>query len=382
MPCDIISIVKRGDTLIKVTLTNEILKRISEIDENRFSLSTIKLPSVTKNRLRKNSKKKSSYASNKIEGNPLTEEQANEAIDSDPHKHFLKPEQEIRNYFLALNFLEESLKKKELFSKSMILKVQSIVEKGASKEKIGLRGPMPPGVLFAVYDSETGIPEYIPPEYTDIPALLDELVEYVNTTDDHPLIIAAVVHYQLVTIHPFEDGNGRTARLMSGYILDYYGYGFNGIGSLEEYFAYDPDEYYSSLQMGLPALYYSGRENPPHPEIWINYFLKMMSLYSKKVYELSKATEEEELAGNFSYLNKKEKEFLAFLLKKRLYEFTPIDVSRMIGVTNKTVINRCAKLVNCGFLIPVIVKTRIRSYRLSDFSKANEKKILRSYSIV
>lgn len=44
---------------------------------------------------------------------------------------------------------------------------------------------------------------------------------------------------------------------MSGYILDYYGYGFNGIGSLEDYFAYDPDEYYASLQMGLPALYYS-----------------------------------------------------------------------------------------------------------------------------
>ena len=368
---------KRGGILIRVTLTNEILKRISEIDENRFSLSTIELPAVTKNRLRKNSKKKSSYASNKIEGNPLTEQQANEAIDSDPHKHFLKPEQEVRNYFLALNFLEEKLKKKEHLSKDMILKVQAIVEKGASKEKIGLRGPMPPGVLFAVYDSETGVPEYIPPEYTDIPVLLDELVEYVNTTDDHPLIIAAIVHYQLVTIHPFEDGNGRTARLMSGYILDYYGYGFNGIGSLEEYFAYDPDEYYSSLQMGLPALYYSGRDNPPNPEIWINYFLKMMVLYSKKVYELSKASEEDELAGSFSYLNTKEKEFLAFLLKKKLYEFTPIEVSRMIGVTNKTVINRCAKLVNQGFLVPVIVKTRIRSYRLSDFARANEKEILK-----
>ncbi len=368
---------KRGGILIRVTPTNGILKRISEIDENRFSLSTIELPAVTKNRLRKNSKKKSSYASNKIEGNPLTEQQANEAIDSDPHKHFLKPEQEVRNYFLALNFLEEKLKKKEHLSKDMILKVQAIVEKGASKEKIGLRGPMPPGVLFAVYDSETGVPEYIPPEYTDIPVLLDELVEYVNTTDDHPLIIAAVVHYQLVTIHPFEDGNGRTARLMSGYILDYYGYGFNGIGSLEEYFAYDPDEYYSSLQMGLPALYYSGRDNPPNPEIWINYFLKMMVLYSKKVYELSKASEEDELAGSFSYLNTKEKEFLAFLLKKKLYEFTPIEVSRMISVTNKTVINRCAKLVNQGFLVPVIVKTRIRSYRLSDFARANEKEILK-----
>lgn len=103
--------------MIKVTLTNDILKKISIIDENRFSLSTIELPLVTRNRLRKNSKKKSSYASNKIEGNPLTEQQADEAIEKDEHKHFLKPEQEIRNYFLALNLLEEKLEKKELFSK-------------------------------------------------------------------------------------------------------------------------------------------------------------------------------------------------------------------------------------------------------------------------
>lgn len=364
--------------MIKVTLTNDILRRISAIDENRFSFNTIALPPVTKNRLRKNSKKKSSYASNKIEGNPLTEMQANDAIDRDDHKHFLRPEQEVRNYFMALTVLEEKLKHKEPFSKEMILEIQAIVEKGASKEKIGLRGPTPPGVLFAVYDSETGTPDYIPPEYVDIPKLLDELTEYVNTTDDHPLIIAAVVHYQLVTIHPFEDGNGRTARLMSGYILDYYGYGFGGIGSLEEYFAYDPDEYYESLQMGLPALYYSGRENPPHPEIWINYFLKMMELYSGKVYELSKASVSDNLTGSLSYLNSKEKELLAFLIKERLYEFTPIEVSKRIGVTNKTIINRCVKLSNNGFLIPIIVKTRVCSYQLSEFAKSNEKQILKS----
>ena len=207
------------------------------------------------------------------------------------------PEQEVRNYFLALNYLEKKVKNKEKFSKKLILDVQKLVEKGASKEKIGLRGPMPPGVLFAVYDSKTGNPDYIPPEYCDIPGLLDELVEYVNTTDDHPLIVAAVVHYQLVTIHPFEDGNGRTARLLSGYIMDLNGYGFNGIGSLEEYFAYDIDEYYESIQMGLPALYYSGRENPPHPEIWINYFLRMVKLYSGKVCDLQLASEKEQLAN-------------------------------------------------------------------------------------
>ena len=167
----------------------------------RYRASSVKLSRSVTNRLRKNSKKKSSYASAKIEGNPLSEKQADEVIERDERKHFLKPEQEIRNYFLALNYLEEKAERREGFSKKLILDVQEYVEKGAPAEKIGLRGPMPPGVLFAVYDSQSGNPDYIPPEYSDVPNLLDELVAYVNTTDDHPLLVAAVVHYQLVTIH-------------------------------------------------------------------------------------------------------------------------------------------------------------------------------------
>jgi Fic family protein len=298
-----------------------------------------------------------------------------EVIESDERKHYLRPEQEVRNYFLALNYLEEKAKKKEKFSKKLILDVQKYVEKGASKEKIGLRGPMPPGVLFAVYDSESGNPDYILPEYCDIPGLLDELVEYVNTTDDHPLIVAAVVHYQLVTIHPFEDGNGRTARLLSGYILDLNGFGFNGIGSLEEYFAYDINEYYESIQMGLPALYYSGRDNPPHPEIWINYFLRMVQLYSNRICELSEESNTDEISGSVSYLKGKEKELLLFILKNYKREFTPMEVSKELGVTNKTIINRLSVLVKNGFVVPILVKERIRSYELSEFTKKNAKEI-------
>ncbi|MBR4862709.1 MAG: Fic family protein, partial [Firmicutes bacterium] len=121
--------------MIRVTLSNDILRRISAIDEKRFSLSTVELPTITKNRLRKNSKKKSSHASTKIEGNPLTEAQAGEAIEKDEHLHFLKPEQEVRNYFLALETLEEKLKHREPFSTELILEIQAIVEKGASEEK-------------------------------------------------------------------------------------------------------------------------------------------------------------------------------------------------------------------------------------------------------
>lgn len=361
--------------MIKVTITNDILNSIIEIELNRYKISLVELSQNVLNKLRKNSKKKSSYASNKIEGNPLSEKQAEEVIESDERKHYLKPEQEVRNYFLALNYLEEKLNNKEKLSKKLILDVQKLVEKGAPKEKVGLRGPMPPGVLFAVYDSKTGNPDYIPPEYSDVPGLLDELIEYVNTTDDHPLIVAAVVHYQLVTIHPFEDGNGRTARLLFGYIMDLNGYGFNGIGSLEEYFAYDVDEYYDSIQMGLPALYYSGRENPPHPEIWINYFLRMVKLYSRKVCDLQLSSEEEDIAGSLSFLKEREKELLVLLISSHRGEFTPIEVSKQLSVTNKTVINRLAVLAKNGFVIPILVNKRIRSYKLSEFAINHEREI-------
>lgn len=65
--------------MIKVTLTNEILNYITEIDRNKYEVDTVKLPKIVANRLKKNSKKKSSHASTKIEGNPLSEKQVDES---------------------------------------------------------------------------------------------------------------------------------------------------------------------------------------------------------------------------------------------------------------------------------------------------------------
>ena len=93
--------------MIKSVLTNQILRYISETDINRYKVSSVSFSHSVADRLRKKSKKKSSYASNRIEGNPLSEDQVDEVIERDEKKHFLKPEQEVRNYYLALNYLEE-----------------------------------------------------------------------------------------------------------------------------------------------------------------------------------------------------------------------------------------------------------------------------------
>ena len=348
--------------MINVKLDWGILNSILQIEKSKNSLDLVKIPINLSNKFRKNTKKRSSYASNKIEGNPLTYEQADAAIEA-KNRHFLKPEQEIRNYYQALELLEKKLENQEPLSLKLLLEVQKQICEGESKEKIGLRGAMPPGFLFAVWNDD-GTPAYIPPEYSEIPTLLDELLKYINDSDDHPLIKAAVIHYQLVTIHPFEDGNGRTARIISSYYLSLNGYGFKNVGSLEEYMSYNIDEYYDSLQMGLPILYYDGRNNPPHGEIWINYYLKIFSLYASKVLSIaleeSKGNEQERL----SHLSKKAKDFLNYLDKNNVLSFAPIDLANKLKVTNRTIINWCSELVNNGYLRPVIVNKRIRHYEL------------------
>lgn len=61
-------------------------------------------------------------------------------------------------------------------------------------------------------------------------------------------------------------------------------------------------------------------------------------------------------------------------------EFTPIEISRELSVTNKTIINRLTILVKNGFVIPILVNKRIRSYEWSEFTKDHEKQIIKAIS--
>ncbi len=348
--------------MIKIKIDNDILNSIIAIEKNKESLNLVKLPINLSNKFRKNTKKRSSYASNRIEGNPLTYEQADAVIES-TKRHFLKPEQEIRNYYIALEILEKKLDAKEKLSIELLLQIQKIICDGEPKEKLGLRGAMPPGVLFAVWNDD-GTPAYIPPEYSDVPTLLDELFDYINESDDHPLIKAAIIHYQLVTIHPFEDGNGRTARIMSSYFLSLNGYGFKNIGSLEEYMSYNINEYYDSIQMNLPVSYYDGRNNPPHSEIWVKYYLKVFSLFASKVLSIALKEVSNNENDRLAHLSNKAKHFLEYLNKHNILRFTPIDLSRKFKVTNRTIINWCLELAQNGYVRPIIANKRVMQYEV------------------
>ena len=103
--------------------------------------------------------------------------------------------------------------------------------------------------------------------------------------------------------------------------------------------------------------------------------IRMVQLYSNKVCELSEGSVSEEVEVGLSYLKGKERELLLFLIEHYNRDFTPIEVSREFGVSNKTIINRLAVLARNGFVEPIMAKERIRSYKLSDFTKSHEKEL-------
>ena len=83
---------------------------------------------------------------------------------------------------------------------------------------------------------------HIPPDYLKVPELMEKLVlNYENWNDFHPIIQAALIHGELVKIHPFVDGNGRTSRLLMN--LDLMNHGFNPVIIKKE----DRLEYYETL---------------------------------------------------------------------------------------------------------------------------------------
>lgn len=98
-------------------------------------------------------------------------------------------------------------------------------------------------------DSRTGEQVYLPPPTEDVPALLDELAEWLARTGDDPpaLVRSALAHVRLSAIHPFADGNGRTARITASLVMYRGGYQHPQFTSLEEWWGRHPQDYYDAF---------------------------------------------------------------------------------------------------------------------------------------
>lgn len=111
-----------------------------------------------------------------------------------------------------------------------------------------------PGHL-RTHDVQVGTPElggvHVGAPYEDLPSLMTDFLCFVNSAQlkrEHPVVRALLVHFFLVTLHPFGDGNGRVSRLVEAAILYEGGYNIHGFYGLSNYFYRNGDEYKRRLQ--------------------------------------------------------------------------------------------------------------------------------------
>lgn len=114
---------------------------------------------------------------------------------------------------------------------------------------------------------------YCPPDVADVKVLMRDLVNFVNKASGNidPIILAGIFHKQFVVIHPFMDGNGRSARLLSSFILSELKMNSFSLFSFEKYYNKNVSKYFQKV--GVVGNYYDIVENMDFTD-WLEYFVE------------------------------------------------------------------------------------------------------------
>lgn len=230
----------------KYNITNALLSNIKRINSLVNELNNRRFPNVVLLELEKTAREVSTYASTSIEGNPLTLTEVKKILKSTP-AHIRESEKEILNYNQALQDLNEELEDGRVkLSIELILKIQKqVTDNLLPAFESGYLRQQP----VQVNDPRTRQVKYLPPDIKDVEPLMDDLIEFVNNSRDKidPLILAGIFHKQMVLIHPFTDGNGRTTRLATKVLMAEMGLNTFNLFSFENYYNQNVTRYFERV---------------------------------------------------------------------------------------------------------------------------------------
>lgn len=250
------------------TITERLLANIKRINSLVNDLNNKRFPKIVLLEFERTAREVSVYASTSIEGNPLPLTEVKKILKSKP-AYLRDSEKEVLNYNQALQDLNYQLEAGiATLSLRLILEIQKQVIKGLlpAYESGSLRQKP-----VVVNDPRTGQPVYLPPDVKDVKPLIDDLLKF--TTDNKekidPLILAGIFHKQMVVIHPFMDGNGRTTRLVTKALLAAMELNTFNLFSFENYYNQNVTKYFQTV--GELGNYYDRVEKVDFTK-WLEYF--------------------------------------------------------------------------------------------------------------
>ena len=207
----------------------------------------------------------------------------------------------------------------------------------------------------------------MPPEAKDVAALMKDLTVWLKEKEEEiPCpILAALAHYQFATIHPYYDGNGRTARLLATLVLYQGGYDLKGLYSLEEYYARNLQAYYKAISRGSHHNYYEGRETADITP-WIEYFvIGMLDAFEhvKRRAEEAQGKGAADKSKILRTLTPKQRQVLT--LFEGQDTIAAKDIEKLFGFSSRSARLLCNILVKEGFLYIANKADRNRTYKLT-----------------
>ncbi|MDN5753694.1 MAG: Fic family protein, partial [Nitrosospira sp.] len=254
----------------KYTITDKLLLTMREIGEAIGEIKSFGITKKTLAHLESEARELSSYASTSIEGNPLPLIDVKKLLKT-RKEHLRNTEREVLNYNNALQMLYTSVRAgKFLLNLKTLEETQKQVVYGLmdNPDDCGRIRQAP-----VVIRNPRKIDEivFIPPDAKDITTLLNELNGFVNTRlgKIDSIILAGLFHRQYVIIHPFMDGNGRTARLLTTAVLGKAGLDLFEIFSFENYYNQNITRYFKAV--GLEGDYYELKASIDFT-YWLEYF--------------------------------------------------------------------------------------------------------------
>ncbi len=346
-------------------ITPKVARLLMDIEAARTEVERTSLPPSVEAELRRQARTRSTHYSTRIEGNRLTLAEAERVIQG-ARTEFHGRERdvrEVRNYWNALLRVEEWAAAQKPVSEDMIRRLHALVERGPRSRPTPYRDSQ-----NVIRDSASGSVVYMPPEARDVPGLVSAMVRWIKEAGNKGVpipLIAGLAHYQFVTIHPYYDGNGRTARLLATYLLHLGGYGMNGFLSLEEHHARDLLGYYSALAVHPHHNYYEGRAEADLTP-WVEYFVATLAetfeAVRREARRLVTAAAPAEPAP-LRALDRRARIVLGLFAK--VPRITAPEVARALGLSERMARVLLKKWVEDGWLEVADPSRRKRAYELT-----------------
>ncbi len=228
--------------------TDKIVNNLSQIAVARELIINSPLIPKWEVSLRREAIIRSAHSSTAIEGNRLSLEQVSDLAHGREVMATRKDKQEVLNYLSVLENISKLSEDKNI-TEVNLLRIHKMITQETLKNSADC------GVYrnryVVVGNRLTGEIIFRPPKNEDVPGLVRDLVDWLNPYEAKildPIIEAGIAHYEFVRIHPFVDGNGRTARVLATLILYLKGFDTKQFFSLDDYYDSDRPSYYRALQ--------------------------------------------------------------------------------------------------------------------------------------